>query len=168
MKRSRRAMKAPPTFIFEETESRNARCCARCYGAISKNHQYPQLYELRNMITVTHLIVKCAEFRQENKGPSFQYRLSRKIRTGAEYCSVVITAFLFQHYNNSYAGIHFKGLPSTGYHAFNPSLKIQCHVLCDLRISLPSFPAAICGHFIFSVTWSIFSSIMFWVQRKKW
>jgi len=31
----------------------------------------PQLCELRNMITVAYLIVKCAEFRQESRGLHF-------------------------------------------------------------------------------------------------
>ena len=43
--------------LFDETEK-----------LYEKTIVSPQLCELRNMITVAYLIVKCAEFRQESRG----------------------------------------------------------------------------------------------------
>ena len=46
--------------LFEETEE-----------LYKKTSVSPQLCELRNMITVAYLIVKCAEFRHESRGLHF-------------------------------------------------------------------------------------------------
>ena len=40
-------------------------------GLYEKTMVSPQLCELRNMITVAYLIVKCAEFRHESRGLHF-------------------------------------------------------------------------------------------------
>ena len=46
--------------LYEETEA-----------LYEKTSVSPQLCELRNMITVAYLIVKCADFRQESRGLHF-------------------------------------------------------------------------------------------------
>ena len=53
--------------LYEETES-----------LYQKTIVSPQLCELRNMITVAYLIVKCAEFRQESRGLHFNTDYPRK------------------------------------------------------------------------------------------
>ena len=57
--RLRRAMRRLD-LLFEETEA-----------LYQKTKVSPQLCELRNMITVAYLIVKCAEFRHESRGLHF-------------------------------------------------------------------------------------------------
>jgi len=57
--RLHRAMKRLD-LLFEETEA-----------LYEKTAVSPQLCELRNMITVAYLIVKCAEFRHESRGLHF-------------------------------------------------------------------------------------------------
>ncbi|MBC7687907.1 MAG: L-aspartate oxidase, partial [Aquabacterium sp.] len=57
--RLRRAMKRLD-LLYEETEA-----------LYEKTAVSPQLCELRNMITVAYLIVKCAEFRHESRGLHF-------------------------------------------------------------------------------------------------